>query len=413
MVGTKNKVLIDRIPGQLLRLAHSATFVVSSHRLPLIIFMLFVIFETILGQTFNTTWEWDAATRSMQGYEIATKGAGWYFFEGNGHYVWLPFWQLLIAFLYGFFHVNTILIGEVVSALCAGGTAVYLFVFLREFKLDEFHSALGSMSLLTLGFYVAYASQAMTESFSVFLFFACLYHLHRYFDNGALKNLAAASLTTLVNVATRYEAWLFVGLSAGFMLFFLPFSPKLRSRPVTVVHVILFLAPSVAFICLWLQYNVIMAAAPFAFRDWILVHNGHKDFIFYRDVGYTLITAVGNLFLALGVIWTSTLEELRQLRSQARGVRENVLLLFALLFLAYIMYYCYSIFTGFNSVYRPRHFLYFAPLSIIAFMLRKLDKPTLYVLLAFQIVLGVVAFALNIQAHTLYIETGQWPGNTP
>mgnify|MGYP001044997285 CR=1 FL=1 len=404
---------MTHILSQTLNVLHRATSLVFRHRLPLLVFGLFAIFETILGQALNTTWEWDAVTRSMQGYEIAAKGIGWYFSEGNGHYVWLPFWQLLMGFAYSFFHINTILIGEVASALCAGGTAVYVFVFLRKFGLDETQSILGSMMLLTFGHYVAYSSQAMTESLSVLLFFACLYHLYLYFDTGSLGNLGIASLASLVNVATRYEAWFFLALIIGFMFFSLRFSQNPRFRFVNVVHVVLFALPSITFIGLWLEYNLMMAGTIFGFRDWILAHNAHESLMFYKDWGYTLIVVLGNLFFALGTFWMSIIEQLKQLESRKRRIQDNMLVLFGLLFLGYIIYFAYSVFTGFNIGW-PRHYLYFVPLSIIAFMLNKFEKkPASYVLLIFNIVLGIVAFAYNVQAHNLYAQSGQWPGDRP
>jgi len=400
---------MTHILSQTLNVLHRA---ISRHQLPLLVFGLFAIFETILGQALNTTWEWDAVTRSMQGYEIATKGVGWYFFEGNGHYVWLPSWQLLIAFVYGFFPVNTILIGEVISALCAGGTAVYVFVFLRKFGLNETRSILGSIMLLTFGHYVAYSSQAMTESLSVLLYFACLYHLYLYFYSGSLKSLGIASLASLINVATRYEAWLFLMLIIGCMLFSILFQNP-RFRFVSVVHVILFAVPSIAFISLWLEYNLIMAGTIFGFHDWILAHNGHESLIFYGNSGYTLIVVIRNLFFALGTFWMSIIEQLKQLKNRKRGVQENMLVLFGWLFLGYIIYFAYSMFSGSNLGW-PRHCLYYVPISIITFMLNKFEKkPASYVLLVFNVVLGMVAFAYNVQAHNLYAQSGQWPGDKP
>ena len=398
-----------RIQSQLLKVLRSATSLVSKHRLPLLVFGLFVIFETILGQALNTTWEWDAVTRSMQGYEIATKGVDWYFFEGNGHYVWLPFWQLLIGLAHSFFRVNTILIGEAMSALCAGGTAVYVFVFLRKFGLDENRSILGSMMLLTFGHYVAYSSQAMTESLSVLLFFACLYHLYQYFNSTSLKSLGIASVASLVNAATRYEAWFFLALIIGFVLFSLQ---NQRFRFVNIVHIVLFAVPSIVFIGLWLEYNLVMAGTIFGFRDWILAHNGHESLIYYKNAGYTLIVVLGNLFFALGAFWMSIIDQLKQLGSRKRGVQDSMLVLFALLFLGYFVYFAYSVFSGFNLGW-PRHYLYFVPISTTTFMLNKFEKPASYVLLVFNIVLGMVAFAYNVQAHILYVQSGQWPGDRP
>ena len=56
---------MPRMPSQPLKLLRPAVSLVSRHRLPLLVFGLFAIFETILVQALNTTWEWDAVTRSM------------------------------------------------------------------------------------------------------------------------------------------------------------------------------------------------------------------------------------------------------------------------------------------------------------------------------------------------------------
>ena len=403
---------MTRITSELSEVLRQAISLVSRHRLPLLVFGLFAIFETILGQTLNTTWEWDAVTRSMQGYEIATKGVSWYFFQGNGHYVWLPFWQLLMGFVHRFSRVNTIFIGEVISALCAGGTAAYVYVFLQKFGLDETRSIFGSIMLLTFGHYVAYSSQAMTESLSVLLFFACLYYLYNYFNTSSLKSLGIASLASLLNVATRYEAWFFLALTICFMLFSLLFQNS-RPKSLSILHVLLFAVPSIVFIGLWLEYNLAMAGTAFGFQHWIVAHSGRESLMFYGNCGYTLATVLRNLFFALGTFWISIIEQLRQLGGRKRGVRDNMLVLFVFLFLGYVIYLAYSMFSGFNLGW-PRHYLYFVPISSITFMLYKFEKkPASYLFLVFNIVLGMVAFAYNVQAHNIYVQSGQWPGDRP
>lgn len=375
-------------------------------RLPLLVFVLFTVFEVVLGRVLNTTWEWDSAIRSMQGYEVATKGLGWYFSEGSGHYVWLPFWQLLIGSEYSLLRIDAILLGEVTSALCAGGVAVYVSAFLRKYGLSESRSVLGSLMLLSFGNYVSYSSQAMTESLSILLFLACLYHLYRYYETGSLRSLGIASMASLLHVTTRYEAWFFLVTIAGSMFLKWALSENSRFKFVGLIHIILFCLPSIVFIGLWLEYNLAMTKSIFGFRDWILANNGHEDQIFYRNVGFTLIMVLGDLFLSLGAFWMSMAEQLRRLAGRSQRIQDDMRILFGLLFLGYVFYFAYSMFTGFNNGW-PRHLLYFVPISIITFMSDRFErKPTSYIMLAFNIVLGLVAFASNLQAHNLFVQSG-------
>lgn len=384
----------------------SVTSIFSKYKLPILVFGLFTVFEIILGQVLNTTWEWDALTRSKQGYEIATKGVSWYFFDGSGHNVWLPFWQLLIGFEYSLLHIDTMLIGEITSALCAGGTAVYIYFFLKKFGADESQSILGSLMLLTFGHYIAYSSQAMTESLSVFFLVVCFYHLYQYFDTSSIRSLGLASGVSLLNVATRYEAWFFLVIIVGFILSSLVLSKNPSFKFVKATHIVLFVLPSIVFIGLWLEYNLAMTGNIFAFKDWIFANNAHENFVFYKDIGYTLILVLGNLFFTLGSFWMSIPLQIKQLTNRNRRVEDDVLILFGLTFLGYIAYVAYSMFTGFNNGW-SRQLLYFVPSSIITFTFRKFEKTTSYVLFAFNLVLGMVAFAYNIQAHNIYVQSGQ------
>jgi hypothetical protein len=199
-------------------------------------------------------------------------------------------------------------------------------------------------------------------------------------------------------VATRYEAWFFLIIVVVFMLFSLVLSKNMNLK---FTHIILFALPSIVFIGLWLEYNLVMTGNIFAFKDWIFTNNGHDNFIFYRNIGYTLILILWNLFFTLGTFWMSIPVHLRQITNSNRRVQDNILILFGLIFLAYIAYFAYSMFTGFNNGW-SRELLYLVPLSIITFTYR-FEKPTSYVFVAFNIVLGIINFAYNVQAHNLPI----------
>jgi hypothetical protein len=215
-----------------------------------------------------------------------------------------------------------------------------------------------------------------------------------------------ASLISLIHVATRYEAWFFLAILIGFMLFTLALSKNPCFRSVKPVHILLFGLPSIVFIGLWLQYNLAMTGNLFGFRDWIFADNGHENLSFYGNAGSTLITVLEDLFLSLGTFWITLLGPLVQFKNRSRGVLDEMLILYGSCFLGYIAYFAYSMFTGFNNGW-PRHLLYFVPLSIITlertrFTFHRL-KGTLYFVLVLHIVLGIAAFWANLQAHILYI----------
>jgi hypothetical protein len=156
---------------------------------------------------------------------------GWWWFAGvNGNNIieWLPFFDnevvwlplfswiigLVIVIIRNFFTVSfefTYFLGELINILAAAGAGVYIYKILKNiFGYSGSKGILGIIILLTHGLWLAYSSQAMTESLCIFFMIGFLYHLTlAYFKEEFVVNYLLATVFIILSSFLRYEAWIY------------------------------------------------------------------------------------------------------------------------------------------------------------------------------------------------------------
>jgi hypothetical protein len=345
----------------------------------------------LIGIYFNVTWELDAATRAEQAVYIAQRGAYWYLFQGfgQGYYVWLPLWQFLLAAIYLLTRINTTLVGIAVSAASLGFISLITVSALKRAGFDGRRQVLGVALLLTSGYLVAYASQGMTDVFSTMLLFGTIYYLFLYLESHSPRCLAVASLLTLLNVMTRYEAWLFLAITLVYALY--SFAGKKMSRR-TMVNIAIYAIPSALFICTWLYYNELVSGSFFGFASWIARNASTSPPAFAHNPVLTLANLAEVLLLSNGLLWLALVDIRR------RGAIPPMVKFAAIPFAAYSAYFLYSTYIGFSDGW-VRFYLYFAPFSVLAFVSKDYRNETFYLILGISVILGIVGFAQNAILH--------------
>ncbi len=364
--------------------------------------------ELVLSRFMNTTWEWDAAVRGQQALELATKGWNWYFFEGNGHYVWLPLWQFLLAALFSISKLNPLFWGETISALSSGVITVYVISFVTKISGKKENIWLAGPLLLTSGYYVAYGSQAMTDLFSAALLIVSLFHTMEYVRDRRLRDLTISSLALLLNSMTRYEGWFFALILGAYLMW------KNDRRQKSEIlrgftRFAMLLLPTAIWVLVWLLYNQTMSGTLFGFENWIFENNGHETWSYFLSWPPTFLLLLRDLFLGTGSFWLFLIRPIFA-KSNARN-RPDELRFFAILALLYSVYFVYSAFTGYNSGW-VRHFLYVYPLSVVAISQRKLGGRE-WLAVMISIGLGLFSFGENVSLHDAYVQRGLWPGSNP
>jgi hypothetical protein len=357
------------------------------------VFSLTTVMGIMIGAYFNVTWENDAATRAQQALYIAQRGAYWYFFQGfgQGYYVWLPLWQFLLAWMYLLTRISTALLGIAVSATSFGIISLITVSALKRAGFDGRRQVLGAALLLTSGYLVAYASQGMTDVFSTMLLFGTVYYLFLYLESHLSRCLVVASLLTLLNVMTRYEAWLFLAITLLYALYSFV-GKKIGGR--TMVNLIAYAVPSAIFICVWLYYNELVSGSFFGFASWIARNVSPDPSAFVNNPVLTLARLAEVLLLSNGLFWLA-LVDLRR-----RGAIAPMLKFAAILFAVYTAYFFYSTYVGFSNGW-VRLYLYFVPFSVVSFMSKNYRDDVFYLILSISVVLGIIGFAQNAFLHQI------------
>ena len=345
----------------------------------------------LIGVYFNVAWEYDAATRAQQASLIAQLGAHWYFFQGfgQGYYVWLPLWQLLLAGIYLLTRVNTTLIGIVVSATSLGLISLITVSALKKAGFDKRRQALGAGLLLTSGYLVAYSSQGMTDVFSAMLLLGSVYCLFLWLESHSSRYLAVASLLTLLNVMTRYEAWLFLAITLLYAFYlFVRMKTSLRR----LAEIIAYAIPSALFILVWLYYNELVSGSYFGFANWITQSVSQNPPTFVHNPVLTLANLAEVLLLSNGLFWLA-LADVRH-----REAITPVVKFATILFAVYTVFFLYSTYLGFSNGW-VRLYLYFVPFSVVSFMSKNYKRDVFYLILGISVVLGVIGFSENVVLH--------------
>jgi hypothetical protein len=231
----------------------------------------------------------------------------------------------------------------------------------------------------------------MTDVFSTMLLFGSIYLLFLYFESNSSRYLVAASTLTLLNVMTRYEAWLFLAVTLLYALYSFA-DKKISGR--TLANVVIFAIPSALFISVWLYYNELVSGSFLGFASWIAQNVSSDPPAFAHSPVLTFANLGEVLFLSNGVLWLALVDVRR------RGRIAPMLKFSTMLFAVYTAYFLYSTYVGFSDGW-VRFYLYFVPFSVLAFMSKDYGKKTFYLILGISVVLGVVGFAQNVVLHQI------------
>jgi len=347
----------------------------------------------LIGIYFNVNWEFDAATRAQQALSLAQRGPYWYFFQGfgQGYYVWLPLWQFLLAGMYLLTSINTAMLGTAVSATSLGFISLITVSALKRAGFDGRRQVIGTTLLLTSGYLVAYASQGMTDVFSTMLLLGTVYYLFLYLETHSARYLAFASLLTLLNVMTRYEAWLFLAITLLYALY--SFVGK-RMSGRTMTNVVMYAVPSALFICTWLYYNKLESGSAFGFASWMAQNISTDPPASVHNPLLTLAGLARVLLLSNGAFWLALVD------TRNRGKIVPTIKFAAVAFAVYSGYFLCSTYLGLSDGW-VRFYLYFVPFSVLSFMSKNYRKDVFYLMLGISVILGLVGFAQNVQLHQI------------
>ncbi len=367
--------------------------VLQAYSVPLLALVLISTVSLLIGTYFPVGWELDAGTRAEQALFIAQRGPYWYFFQGfgQGYYVWLPLWQFLLAGIYLLTGINPTQGGIIVSAVSAGLIGLMVSWILKARGFARNKQLLGALLLLTSGYFVAYASQGMTDVFSGMLFLGSIYCFYVFVESRSTKHLAIASVLTLLNVTTRYEAWLFLLVTIGYAGFlFLRRTLDWKG----MIRVLIYAAPSVFFVFLWLYYNLLVSGSYLGFAVWIAQNVMNSPPPVYHNSLATFTNYASALLLSNGLLWVPLVDY--------RGTTDAVSFqrFGSALFAVYSAYFLYSTYAGLSDGW-VRFMLYFLPLSAVGLLSRGYRREYVYLIVGLSIALGVVGFLQNASLHLL------------
>lgn len=143
----------------------------------------------------------------------------WFPIVGDPGLVWLPGYKWSVASLYLLTGIDTLYLGQCVSAASNTGTALYVYLFLtRLAKKPKEHGILGIGVLGLTPYWVLLGTQCMMEALGFFLLMAGVYHtLHSVYqvEQWPFHFLLAIVFLSLANL-TRYEPWV---LTTGLLAF--------------------------------------------------------------------------------------------------------------------------------------------------------------------------------------------------
>jgi hypothetical protein len=276
-------------------------------------------------------------------------------------YVWLPGFHYFGAF---FSLLSEQLVAPVYVArfISAASSCLVIFIvyrWLRELGVGVLWRIVGVLSVGLNAYWFAYSSMSMTDTFSILLLVGWLYFLDKYLKSGKNKNLALAAVLAFGNVATRYEAWIFMAASTLFLFAWsnrpLGFVAGLKKKMVSCT---VFAVPSAAFIGFWLLYCFVGTGDPLYFT-----HDPTKflwgNSLYYHSLGGTIQELLGNLLLVSGVLWIFPF-------AQAwKGKSRGLFLQFSLLISVYLPFMALQLYSGVNAGF-VRYWLPILPLSVTA-----------------------------------------------
>jgi hypothetical protein len=202
---------------------------------------------------------------------------------------------------------------------------------------------------------------SMTDTFSIGLLIGWLYLLYLYLKDPKPKYLMAASILALINVSTRYEAWVFMALSTLILL--LARSNKVQEKTQNVLRQlrasVVFAVPSLVFIGLWFLYCFLGNGDPLFFT-----HEQTKflwtNSPFYHNLGQAFPELFNNLFLVSGFLWLFPFLE------AWKGKHRALFSGFSLMMSVYLLFLIVQLFNGTNAGF-VRYWLPLLPLASIAF----------------------------------------------
>jgi 4-amino-4-deoxy-L-arabinose transferase-like glycosyltransferase len=260
---------------------------------------------------------------------------------------------------------------------------------LKKAGFDKRRQALGAGLLLTSGYLVAYSSQGMTDVFSAMLLLGSVYCLFLWLESHSSRYLAVASLLTLLNVMTRYEAWLFLAITLLYAFYlFVRMKTSLRR----LAEIIAYAIPSALFILVWLYYNELVSGSYFGFANWITQSVSQNPPTFVHNPVLTLANLAEVLLLSNGLFWLA-LADVRHIEAITPVVKFATIL-----FAVYTVFFIYSTYLGFSNGW-VRLYLYFVPFSVVSFMSKNYKRDVFYLILGISVVLGVIGFSENVVLH--------------
>ncbi len=338
--------------------------------------------------------------QEIVGYRIALP------FFGR-EYVWLPGYHYIGAFLY-LLSAKTFAPLYVARFIASASSAFTLFISYRWLKILNVSLTWRVISVLLIGlngYWIAYSTMSMTDTFSISLLIGWLYLLYLYMKNPKPKYLIVASILALVNVSTRYEAWVFMALSTLFLL--LARSNKIQEKTKTLRRNLrtaaAFAIPSLVFIGLWLLYCFMGNGDPLYFT-----HEQTKflwtNSPFYHNLGQAFPELFNNLLLVSGFLW------LFPFLQAWKGNHRRLFASFSLLMFVYLLFLIVQLFNGTNAGF-VRYWLPLLPLSSIAFGVTASRTKNKWLMLfcvaiiVVTVLFSIVGFQQVLAGHQDYLNT--------
>ena len=368
-------------------------------------FLAIFALERTLACFVPTTYEWDVLTRALIAWEMATKGLVDYVLIRR-ETVWLPGYMLVEAGLFRLTKANPVVLGEFVSAVSAGLIAGYVYLLGRLVGVTERQARQAPALLLVSGYALAYFSQGMTEAFATWLFAGALYHLLQARASGSRWHTFAAAAYLLVHAMTRWEGILYLALiPAALVVMNWRFFGKNWGALFSLIYKLCL--PAGLFAGGWLLY------ARWARGNGLDGVNRVRDIVQQAPLSF-----VGNPFFSLGLgamglvatsggLWLAIAPHLQPLL-RPRGkegpvtAEQHNLIFLALLGWLHVAWVCTFSYAGLLAGW-PRHLLYVLPLTAVLFSAVKWENATKRRLLGLSIFCGIVAFAVNVGLHQVYL----------
>jgi hypothetical protein len=369
----------------------------------ILIFSLFLIYLgiSILG---GLGFEQDNYSHVTLSQEIVGYNKIYLPFFGR-EYVWLPFYHYVGAFS---ILITGGLIPPVhtlrfVSAVSSSITLFILYKWLKQRKVSQ-HWRIVSILLVGLnGYWLAYSTMSMTDTFSVFLLVGWFYLTERYTTSRKTTHLIFASLFALMSVATRYEAWVFVAISGVLLFFTKSKSANFWNLKRRLSNAALFLFPSSLFVCSWLLYCFIGKG------DFLYFSHDPTKFLWSSSLYFHNIELAAQrlftcLFLTCGLFWLIPFYELFVNKDR------DLFLKICIFTMVYLLFTLYQLWSGVNAGF-ARYWLPLLPFSAIGFGISNNSKKTWHSWVACSLLIGLAVacsiFALKQIAydHQIYIQT--------